>query len=487
MTARLLIGDVHEALATLPDHSVDTVMTSSPFFVLRSYMPAGHPDKDREIGSEATPSEFIDALLEVTEECRRVLTPYGSLVFELGDSMSGSGGAGGDYDEGGLREGQPRYCAGYSRNDKSSRPQKAPKAARPPLRPLSTRPKYNPRSDHQQDTDLGVTPDRLRLGPKARDNLDGWPLDKSACMIPQLFGVALAYGRNPLTGRETSPWRVRNVVAWCRSNPPVGATGDKFRAATSYLTVAAMATDRYFDGFSVRVATRDGTGTRPLYDYWEIPTQAYGGAHFATFPEALVVPVVNSMCPERVCLSCGAPSRRIVETTNALGAAAGRRSWRSGTDGIGAGHVGAITRSASSAPTAEQVSLGWTHCSCGTGCLPTTWSVDTLEVPQGRSQGGRWVDLEDWAEETPPAETRVKASRRRVVADLGACADRSHWRPGVVLDPFCGSGTTLQVATRLGRDAIGIDLDERNENLVRNRIGLFMGDVTRLARKESAS
>lgn len=487
MTARILIGDVHEALSTLPDHSVDTVMTSPPFLGLRSYLPAGHPDKDREIGSEATPAEFIDALLEVTEECRRVLTPYGSLVFELGDTFAGSGGAGGDYDEGGLPEGQPRYRARYIRNDGSSAPQASPKSARLPRRPLSTRPKYNPRSDRQQDVDLGVAPGRRRLGPKGRDNLDGWPLDKSACMIPQLFGVALAYGMNPLTGRASSPWRVRNVVAWTRPNPPIGATGDKFRTATSYLTVAAMATDRYFDGFSARVATRDGAGTRTLYDYWEIPTQGYAGAHFATFPEALVVPVVSSMCPERVCLSCGEPSRRLVETTNALGVAPGRRSWRSGTDGIGTGHSGAITRSVTSAPPADQVSLGWTHCSCGTGCLPTTWRVDTLEVPQGRSQGGRWVDLEDWAEDTPPAETRIKRVRRRVVADLGACADPSHWRPGVVLDPFCGSGTTLQVATRLGRDAIGIDLNEANEALVRNRVGLFMGDVTYLARKASAS
>ncbi len=49
-----------------------------------------------------------------------------------------------------------------------------------------------------------------------------------------------------------------------------------------------------------------------------------------------------------------------------------------------------------------------------------------------------------------------------------------HWRNGVVLDPFAGSGTTLAVATGHGRDAIGIDLDARNADLARERIGMFL-------------
>lgn len=60
------------------------------------------------------------------------------------------------------------------------------------------------------------------------------------------------------------------------------------------------------------------------------------------------------------------------------------------------------------------------------------------------------------------------------------------WRPGVVLDPFGGSGTTGLVATRLGRDAILIDIDERNVALAQQRIGLFFGEVT-YARQEGAA
>lgn len=47
-----LTMDVFDGLATLPDKSVDLVITSPPFLALRSYLPADHPDKQKEIGSE---------------------------------------------------------------------------------------------------------------------------------------------------------------------------------------------------------------------------------------------------------------------------------------------------------------------------------------------------------------------------------------------------------------------------------------------------
>lgn len=55
-------------------------------------------------------------------------------------------------------------------------------------------------------------------------------------------------------------------------------------------------------------------------------------------------------------------------------------------------------------------------------------------------------------------------------------SDCSHdaWRRGRVLDPFAGSGTTLEAATGLGRDCIGFDLDARNAELARQRVGLFL-------------
>lgn len=423
MTADLIIADVFDGIASLPDNSVDLVMTSPPFLALRSYLPADHPDKAKEIGSEATPADFLDTLLDVVEAITPKLTRTASVCFELGDTYSGSGGAGGDYGEDGLREGAPKFNG-------------SARAA-----------KKNPRRDKGEDIALGIV--GTTSGDRAKSNPDAWPLDKSLCGIPTLFAWSLAYGRNLLRPERLTPhWRIRNVIVWARPNPPVGALGDKFRPATSYLIVACKARDRWFDMDAVRtehaehtvrydhdsgyygnpfstVAERGDGGNMhgrvnpagaPLLDYWEIPTQPYRGAHYATWPERLVVPVVLSMCPERVCQTCGEPSRRIVNNPNA----------NSGYDKV----TDKATRHAAYVETVHNT-IGWTDCDCSDDRNPS-------------------------------------------MGLLGK------WRPGVVLDPFCGSGTTLQVATRLGRDAVGIDIDPRNEKLICDRVGLFMGDVRKV-------
>jgi DNA modification methylase len=411
LTADLIIGDVFEALATIPDASVDLVLTSPPFLALRSYLPADHPDKAKEIGSEPTPAAFIDTLLRVTTELRRVLAPHGSICVELGDTYSGSGGAGGDYNTDGLRDGQPKFRAVGSREHRPER--------------------------EGTSADGGERLVPLNGGP-------GWPLDKSLTCIPDLYQVALAYGINPLTGIRSPAgrWRVRNKRAWCRPNPPVGALGDKVRPATSYMVMACTARDRWFDLDAVRsddlrapsvrvpepkalaaeelghhgkgmpaTGTYHANGGAPPLDWVNIPTQPYKGAHYATWPEELCVQPILMMCPERVCRTCGEPSRRIVETQILVDGKPG--PGFSANHGSDSGRIGIDHNRVST----DRTTTGWTDCG------------------------------------------------------------HNDWRPGVVLDPFCGSGTSLQVATRLGRDAIGIDLDPRNEKLICARVGLFMGDV----------
>ena len=65
MSAHYIVADVFDGLRSLPDNSVDLVFTSPPFLALRSYLPAGHPDKGREIGSEPTPAAFSGTTLAV--------------------------------------------------------------------------------------------------------------------------------------------------------------------------------------------------------------------------------------------------------------------------------------------------------------------------------------------------------------------------------------------------------------------------------------
>ena len=88
VTYQLIRGDA----TTLPlaDNSVDLIVTSPPYFALRSYQDGGEHYAGQ-IGSEATPQEFLEALWAETAECRRVLKPSGSLWVNLGDKYAGGG------------------------------------------------------------------------------------------------------------------------------------------------------------------------------------------------------------------------------------------------------------------------------------------------------------------------------------------------------------------------------------------------------------
>ena len=175
---------------------------------------------------------------------------------------------------------------------------------------------------------------------------------------------------------------------------------------------------RQDDGFP-HISNNHPAGAPPL-DWWDIPTEPYEGAHYATWPRQLCVIPIAAMCPHRVCRECGRPSERIVSEPEYLPSATYRGgSMLAGSERVAAGAnqwVGPNGASASVVRTAETV--GWTDCGHNT------------------------------------------------------------WRPGLVLDPFAGSGTTLAVATGHGRSAIGIDLDERNAELAVNRIGPLLVEVT---------
>lgn len=91
VSVRFLVGDVRETLAQVPDGSVQCVVTSPPYFNLRSYLATGHTDKALEFGTEATPDEYIDNLVGVFCDVRRVLREDGVVFLNLGDSYAGGG------------------------------------------------------------------------------------------------------------------------------------------------------------------------------------------------------------------------------------------------------------------------------------------------------------------------------------------------------------------------------------------------------------
>ena len=83
MSVRILQGDARDVLPTLPDNSVHTCVTSPPYYALRSYLDAAHPDKHRELGSEATPDEYLATMVAVFREVKRVLRTDGTLWLNM--------------------------------------------------------------------------------------------------------------------------------------------------------------------------------------------------------------------------------------------------------------------------------------------------------------------------------------------------------------------------------------------------------------------
>ena len=91
---KIIQGDVIETLRSLPDGIVHTCVTSPPYWGLRDY---GIPGQ---IGLEKTPEEYIEKIVEVFREVRRVLRDDGTLWLNLGDSYARNGGKNGQYNAG---------------------------------------------------------------------------------------------------------------------------------------------------------------------------------------------------------------------------------------------------------------------------------------------------------------------------------------------------------------------------------------------------
>lgn len=91
-----------DTMAKMPDNFIDCVITSPPYWQLRDY---GY---DGQWGLESTYQEYLEHLWSLMDAIYPKLKSGGTVWVNLGDTYAGSGGSGGDYNENGLREGQPK-------------------------------------------------------------------------------------------------------------------------------------------------------------------------------------------------------------------------------------------------------------------------------------------------------------------------------------------------------------------------------------------
>jgi DNA modification methylase len=281
----ILVGDCREMLATLPERSVQTVITSPPYFGLRDYGHAG------QIGLESTPDEFVAALVDVFREVRRVLRDDGCVWLNLGDSYAGSWGNQG---------------------------RKSERGSQRPINGEMLTPVLDGRFP-DAGSNTGAIPPGAAY--KAKDLIG----------IPWMVAFAL----------RADGWYLRSDIIWSKPNPMPESVTDRPTKAHEYLFLLSKGPRYFYDADAIREphifggarqsegawgqdeAGRIGPdGAQHLHGHpsgrskrsvWTVATQPYAGAHFATFPPKLIEPCVLAGSPPKCCGVCGAPWRRVVE------------------------------------------------------------------------------------------------------------------------------------------------------------------------------
>lgn len=274
MKASILVGDVLDRLRGLPDCSAQCVVTSPPYWGLRDYGTVG------QLGLESTPELYIQRMTEVFREVRRVLRDDGTLWLNIGDSYAGSG-KGGNPEEGkqATNKGSQSIGVLYGKTGETAR-------------------------------QAALTNVSRRL------SIDAGYKCKDLVGIPWMLAFAL----------RADGWWLRQDIIWSKPNPMPESVQDRCTKAHEYLFMLTKSARYYFDAAAIAedsihagkivtlgekslskgqanganvAASGNGkleqvtvTDTRNKRSVWEIATQPYSEAHFATFPEALVEPCI---------------------------------------------------------------------------------------------------------------------------------------------------------------------------------------------------
>ena len=250
MNARILIGDVRTRLSEIPDQSVQSCVTSPPYWGLRDY---GEADQ---IGLEQSPNEYVEQLVQVFREVKRVLRDDGTLWLNLGDSYSGSG-------------------KGPSGNLGKTHDERNMEEKHSAIVPDGLKPK-----------DLVGIPWRVAFALQA----DGWYLRQDIIWAKP----------NPMPESVTDRCTKSHEYLFLLSKSaryyfdnqaikePAVSVGDE-RNGEGRLTYDGKRQGEKGEGQEAFVSISD---TRNKRDVWTINTKPFKGAHFAVMPTELVEPCI---------------------------------------------------------------------------------------------------------------------------------------------------------------------------------------------------
>lgn len=274
--ATLYCGDARAVLATLPAESVQCVVTSPPYWGLRDYGVSGA------IGHEPSVVAWVEGLVDVFREIRRVLRRDGTAWVNLGDA----------------------YCSGTS---SGRRPTTSPGARVPTSWSMRSEATRTAARDGLKAKDLIGQPWRLALGLQA----DGWTLRSEIIWhkpnpAPEtvkdrptksheyvfLLSRSARYYYNAAAAREPVTGTAHLRRAKLPSNQELGSGAHSTyhpegRRAPGVSPKSAKPGSGVKANESFHAAVVDMVADRNWRTVWSIPVQGYPGAHFATFPEEL--------------------------------------------------------------------------------------------------------------------------------------------------------------------------------------------------------
>lgn len=483
---KIICGDALGVLKEIPDESIDMVITSPPYYALRNYQVGG------QIGLESTFEEYLKKILDITAEIKRVLKKSGSFWLNLGD-IYGLHTFGNSKSAGGIQkklcqeaEGFPRYsnkakslgdkCLGMMperialamidqqgwilRNKIKWAKQvfvKKENRTIGSVMPTSVKDRFNESGEELyffvKNKKYYSNLDAVRLKIQTSENRD-------MGIIRQLNYKESKY--NNFNYRVRDAKRKQGQPQFRASEKEIKKYQGKFadKPDAEIFGSPRARTQRKWkqeevEGYKMgsvdphRAALRGGlkrwrgqkeaglpatyigpTGEdhnllnnplgKNLPTIWQIQSEPHNfqkelnvnADHFAIFPQALLEIPIKFGCPQQVCKKCGKPIIKIIKTNNPDGIT-GRRGKPMMTKGI----------------------------------------VD-LSEERNRIEKGH--------------NSSVFYSGK--IVGYSSCNCNVGFEPGIVLDPFMGSGTTAIMAKKLGRNYIGIELNPEYIKIAETRI-----------------
>lgn len=445
MSLQILQGHWVEQLKKLPDNSVHMSCTSPPYFGLRRYCKPGSPGAEHELGNEKTPEEYIQKMVEGFREVRRVLREDGTCWVNLGDAYNSQPGQRKTTDKVGGKQATnagsvstgSRSVEGLKPKDLMMMPSRVAMALQADgwyLRSMIPWVKRNPMPESVKDRPVSAI-EYVFLFSKSPHYF----YDYEAVKLPSSPGtharVSLATLQSQNGGSKQEDYKANtNVGKKSRDRTPneilksmgrkIGLKADGVKNNEQWKQAfSGLVPNRHLRNSDFFFATYQGL----LHDDQEDPLAlivnpcGYAGAHFATYPEKLVRPMVLAGTSAAGCCSgCGSPFHRLVE------------------DG---------------APDLEHQKA------CGGNANGEYNGQSTKDYDEAKAQ------------DASATKARILAGmvEKKTIAWLPSCNCAKEPVPCTVLDPFGGSGTTAKVSIEEGRHVILCELNDEYIPLIRKR------------------